>query len=177
MWQRSGRAARAPGTEAVAVLFAESKYFDNEKEKVAKAAEARAVKAAAKVVGSEKVKRPHDVGGAAGAPAAKRQRVAGDQPTVTKNTSQTVSHSPSSAQTHGEAEMLTIYEQLRITYHTRHHHNVADSDVTSPTSSSNEPQPEMDAFINAATRPGATYRLPIMAYYENDRRSMWTLLV
>lgn len=29
--------------------------------------------------------------------------------------------------------------------------------------------PELDAFVNAATRPFKCYRLPIMAYYGNDR--------
>ncbi|KAI0083690.1 hypothetical protein BDY19DRAFT_857210, partial [Irpex rosettiformis] len=31
LWQRFGRVAREPGTEGVAILFAENKYFDDSK--------------------------------------------------------------------------------------------------------------------------------------------------
>lgn len=33
LWQRFGRGARGPGTEAVAIFLVESKYFDEEREK------------------------------------------------------------------------------------------------------------------------------------------------
>ena len=57
LWQRFGRAARGFGTEAVAVLLAESKYFDDTKEKVAKAAKARLLKAAERAQKQERLKR------------------------------------------------------------------------------------------------------------------------
>lgn len=177
LWQRFGRAARGPGTEAIAVLFAESKYFDEEKEKAAKAAEARAAKAATKAVDSEKGKRSREASDIGDATASKRQRVSGDQSTAESHgVGQTASNSPptvTESPRTSDAASLTVYEQLRIKYRA---HSMVGS--VAPTqlvvTPSSEPRPEMDAFINAATRTGCCFRLPIMAYYENDRRSKYS---
>lgn len=170
LWQRFGRAARGPGTEAIAVLFAESKYFDDEKEKAAKAAEARAAKAATKAAGSEKAKRSREASDVGETAASKRQR--GDQSTA-ESIGQTASSLPPTAAESlraSDADSLTIYEQLRLKYRAQ---VMPSSIVPVPpvVTTSSEPRPEMDAFINAATRTGCCFRLPIMAYYENDRRS------
>lgn len=42
LWQRFGRAARDPSLDAVAILFVEAKYFDDEKEKKTRAQKRKA---------------------------------------------------------------------------------------------------------------------------------------
>ena len=42
LWQRFGRAARDPSLDAVAILFVEGKYFDDEKDKRTRAQKRKA---------------------------------------------------------------------------------------------------------------------------------------
>ncbi|EIW61392.1 P-loop containing nucleoside triphosphate hydrolase protein [Trametes versicolor FP-101664 SS1] len=57
LWQRFGRAARGPGTEALAVLIVEPKHFDDEKEQAAARAQKRQETEARKAVQKESAKR------------------------------------------------------------------------------------------------------------------------
>ncbi|KAI0331424.1 P-loop containing nucleoside triphosphate hydrolase protein, partial [Cubamyces sp. BRFM 1775] len=57
LWQRFGRAARGPGTKAVAILFAESKFFDEDRAEAAKRAEKRKRAAEKAIVDKEVNKR------------------------------------------------------------------------------------------------------------------------
>ncbi|KAI0681881.1 P-loop containing nucleoside triphosphate hydrolase protein [Cytidiella melzeri] len=143
LWQRFGRAARGAGTEAVAVLFAELKYFDDTKAKAAKAAEVRAVKAAQKAIRGEKSKRSLD--SPANAPTRKKQK-----------TSDRGLSPPDATDTHGaSAGVLSMYEQLRITYQEialKNNKTSARVKVTDmPLDASMTVGPEMDHFVNAAT--------------------------
>lgn len=184
MWQRFGRAARGPGTEAIAVLLAESKYFDDTKEKAAKAAEVRAQKALQKAEKKEKAKRA--ASSTEAGPSAKRQKTAhasSETPTTDDNAPILIEDLSSAAQAPlspaepqaGSAEStpsLTVYEQLRVSYGKK---STGNNDIRVPDAPDDsigvQIKPEMDNFINAATRPYKCYRVPIMAYYENDRRS------
>ncbi|KAI0692168.1 P-loop containing nucleoside triphosphate hydrolase protein [Cytidiella melzeri] len=56
LWQWFGRVSRGPGTEGVAVLFAEGKHFNNMKEKAALAAEAKKKAQEARASEAEKQK-------------------------------------------------------------------------------------------------------------------------
>ncbi|KAI0635614.1 P-loop containing nucleoside triphosphate hydrolase protein [Trametes polyzona] len=57
LWQRWGHAARAFGTRALAILFVESKYFDDEKEQAAARAQKRQAAVASKAARKEANKR------------------------------------------------------------------------------------------------------------------------
>ncbi len=74
LWQRFGRAARDLNREAVAVLFVDAKYFDDEREEAAKRAQKRKENATKKAAEKEHRKRPRDAEGALAEHASKRHR-------------------------------------------------------------------------------------------------------
>ncbi|KAI0084797.1 P-loop containing nucleoside triphosphate hydrolase protein [Irpex rosettiformis] len=180
LWQRFGRAARGPGTEAVAVLFAEAKYFDDEKEKAAKATVARAAKATAKATAREKEKRPLE--DASNRSIIKRSRIPDLQAGADKegqvlfesgmDDNRCCDDDANAGFPLSEPGQLTVYEELRTKYKaqlTKEKISTSTKPDGIGSSPSAEVKPEMDAFINAATRIGHCFRLPVMAYYENDR--------
>ncbi|KAI0685473.1 P-loop containing nucleoside triphosphate hydrolase protein [Cytidiella melzeri] len=134
LWQRFGRVGRGPGTEGVAILFAESKYFDDAKEKAANAAEAKKQARGAKISAAEKAKRKHDI-------------------------SEIDSESRKRARTAETSEDLAASENREQRGRAK---KTAEPAVVI--------MPEMDNLINAATRPFQCYRVPVAAYYQNDRR-------
>lgn len=192
MWQRFGRAARGPGTEAVAVLFAESKYFDDSKEKAAKAAEARALKAKQKAEKQEKAKRAAPTSTTEPSAPTKRQKtvhtVENNTAAVTVPTridadalvasssdhaqSLPITMTPVPGQASCSNTVLSVYEELRISSKKARasHHTTTSATPSEDDTGTIKISPEMDSFINARTRSYNCYRVPVMAYYENDRR-------
>ncbi len=74
LWQRFGRAARDLNREAVAVLFVDARYFDDEREEAAKRAQKRKENASKKAAEKEQRKRPRDAEGALAEQGSKRHR-------------------------------------------------------------------------------------------------------
>lgn len=168
LWQRFGRAGRGPGTQAIAILFAESKYFDEAKNKAAQSEAQRASERVEKATEQERGKRKRQ--NSASHEPSKRAKVTHDPPDENANTEQHTSspdEGPSSSQ-----EELSIFEQLRVGYAAA---MPTDSQQRGRVKRTYDVQaqlvgPEIDALINASTREYQCYRVPIMAYYENDRR-------
>ncbi|KAI0669881.1 P-loop containing nucleoside triphosphate hydrolase protein [Trametes maxima] len=161
LWQRFGRAARGPGREAVAVLLAEPKYFDEEKAAAEKRAEARAEKRKEgeliKATTAEQRKRKH-------AEDETEESTGDKRPSVRQRMADGQVDSESAGLQMPE---LSQYEQLRIAYKTswREAETVPRKRVTESAVLS----PELDNLVNVATRPFKCFRVPITAYYENDR--------
>ena len=164
LMQRFGRAARGAGTEGIAILFAENKYFDEAKERAAKAAEARRKVHQEKASRIEKRKRDsinnttHQ----------KRRHVNTESSSPAANACAMLSNVPAQS----EVAQLSIFEDLRIRYTTESTAGALGSDSVKTLKPENTLQigPEMDNLINAATRPFQCFRTPVTAYYENDRR-------
>ncbi|KAI0699968.1 P-loop containing nucleoside triphosphate hydrolase protein [Cytidiella melzeri] len=134
LWQRFGRVGRGPGTEGVAVLFAESKYFDDTR---AKAAERTLTELDANST----------------------NRLCTDNLLA-----------PSATATNGNNSVLSVYKSLRVEYY-QSAAGISAKHVTSGKTSHHVGiVPEMDNLINASTRPFRCYRVPIMAFYQNNRR-------
>lgn len=184
MWQRFGRVARGPGTEGVAILFAEDKYFDDAKEKARLAAEAKKQAQEEKARNIEK--RKHEQAQAARQrrpqsaddqspteaflPASNNHRNGPENSSVDAAPAQHMSTDPN---TSASSSSLSVHDMLRIEY------TQAQIEIDARTKRGKEKEvdgttlavsPEMDSFINAATRTFACYRVPINAYYQNDRR-------
>ncbi|KAI0704919.1 hypothetical protein BC835DRAFT_1410257 [Cytidiella melzeri] len=137
LWQCFGRVGRGPGTEGVAVLFAESKYFDDTRAKAAKAAEQTLTELDADST----------------------NRLCADNLPA-----------PAATATNGNGGDLSVYKTLRVEYG-QSAAGISAKQVTSgKTSHHVDIDPEMDNLINAPTRPFRCYRVPIMAFYQNDRR-------
>ncbi|OJT09442.1 hypothetical protein TRAPUB_13660 [Trametes pubescens] len=168
LWQRIGRAARGPGTEAVAVVLVESKYFDEEKEMAAKRAEKRREKRKEaevnKAVAAEQRKRKRAEGpGEDGDESTSRSRLRPDQAAA--------SAAESSDAVHNIAVMSEC-EKLRVEYKSSQAAAAKAAAAAAKSKSKKgdiELSPELDNLVNAATRPFKCYRTPIQAYYENDR--------
>ncbi|KAI0674174.1 P-loop containing nucleoside triphosphate hydrolase protein [Trametes maxima] len=165
LWQRFGRAARGPGREAVAVLLAEPKYFDEERAAAEKRAEARAEK-----------RKEGELKKATAAEQRKRKRAEGETDETTGDSRPAVrprvgADSPvTSDSVEPRTSNVSKYEQLQIMYKTSRR----ETEDTAPkkrkaTTESAALSPELDSLVNAATRPFKCYRVPITAYYENDR--------
>ncbi|KAI0682720.1 P-loop containing nucleoside triphosphate hydrolase protein [Cytidiella melzeri] len=154
LWQRFGRVGRGPGTEGVAVLFAESKYFDNTRAKAAQAAEVKNRVKEARANEAETRKR-----------------------TLTELNADSTNRlcadnlpAPAATATNGNNGVLSVYESLRVEYY-QSAAGISAKHVTSGKTSHHVGiVPEMDNLINASTRPFCCYRVPIMAFYQNDRR-------
>lgn len=190
LWQRFGRVARSPGSEGVAILFAEDKYFDDSKAKALHAAEARTK--AQQVRATKAEKRRY-----AGAEAEAQKRTRSDhllspeplQPITNEArvddhlfTTQRSHHSASVISTSASLSSLenpekppSVYVALRSEYAQA---VVGVDEVEKQGKRSNKgtllniTQPEIDNLVNAATRPFGCYRIPINAYYRNDTRGI-----
>ncbi|KAI0641185.1 P-loop containing nucleoside triphosphate hydrolase protein [Trametes meyenii] len=166
LWQRFGRAARGPGTEAIAVLFAEAKYFNQEKESAAKRSEDRKHAAEKKSAEMElkKRKRSNDD--------AKRIEVPSDsiEPEGADVINSTRTHRDTAAR-EGPAA-LTEYEQLRVSYRQARPACLLKQASREKSRGQNkqlqELSAEMDNLVNASTRRFKCYRTPITAFYGND---------
>lgn len=112
LWQRFGRAARGPGTEAIAVLIVEPKYFDEEKEKAAKRADKRKDDEAKKAAAKEQSKRKRgEDEEAADRPTNRARTVTVDVPTAVSANQESSSGAASTS-----ATGLSKYEELRVAY-------------------------------------------------------------
>lgn len=204
MWQRFGRAARAPGKEALAVLFVDPKYFDEEKEAAKLRAEKRQVASQRKAELQETKKRKRSGVGASrsevgeGGRAGKRARAldkhqpAPEQearapaqvaraevaPAAAPASSSAAAHSAGEHRlSHGTAASgLSELETLRVLYNSRAGQDGMEARSGKKSKKSDmgdctKIAPELDCFINAATRAFKCYRKPINAFYENDRLS------
>ncbi|KIP02702.1 hypothetical protein PHLGIDRAFT_78720, partial [Phlebiopsis gigantea 11061_1 CR5-6] len=154
LWQRFGRAARDAKREAIAILFVEAKYFDEDREKATERArkeeKRRANRAAQKEIGKRK---------------------AGDQEQerVTKRsrrTGTTKGDGGSDTDLEVDGERLSLFEKLRVEYLQKM--PKAQADKVKKTSSDGI-GPELDNMVNARGRGIGCYRAPITAFYENDR--------
>lgn len=160
LWQRFGRAARGTGTIGIAILFVEAKYFDEEKEKAAENAAKRAEKASEKAAEREKRKRKQ---GENQEGARKRARTSGgDAPATTVPASEGPVEKPE----------LSPCEQLRVEYRkVAQIRSASRRQSMQPQKGGNKPNeiaPEIDNLINADRRGFRCFRVPIMAYFEND---------
>ncbi|KAI0682463.1 P-loop containing nucleoside triphosphate hydrolase protein [Cytidiella melzeri] len=137
LWQRLKRVGRGPGTEGVAVLFAESKYFNDSCAKAAKAAERPLTELNAESTNC---------------------LCADNLP------------APAATATNGNDSVLSVYEALRVEYH-QSAAGISAKQVTSGKISHHvDIVPEMDNLINALTCPFCCYRVPIIVFYQNNRR-------
>ncbi|KAI0332527.1 P-loop containing nucleoside triphosphate hydrolase protein [Cubamyces sp. BRFM 1775] len=174
LWQRFGRAARNPHREALAVLLADAKYFDEEKEAARKRAEKRREATIARAQQSESGKRKRmessDMAGQVSGAGRGQKRARRETPSEVTVAQAVAGESGSSAS-------LTEYESLRVTYRTSHSQEAPSAqkgrkgnvgDVRNASNVGNITD-EVDCLINAATRPFRCYRKPITAFYENDR--------
>ncbi len=175
LWQRVGRAARGAGREALAVLFVNAKYFDDEKEAAIKRAEKRKESAAKKAAEKEAEKRKRTDEGSG---RASKSRRAHRQNDVTENLRDESELAVRPSRSVGLLEQLSEYERLRVEYKqvVRARQVAEVQKKRARTAAITESlAPELDHLVNAATRPTKCYRKPIMAYYENDRLSMCCL--
>lgn len=171
LWQRIGRAARGPGTEAVAVIIAEPKHFDEEKEAAIKRAEKRKEKRketeVKKAVAAEqrKRKRAEDPGEEVESGRASGSRLRPDQAVdITAGTSE---NGPSGAV--AAAPVMSEYEKLRVEFKSSQAKAAKPGASKAKKVESGVLSPELDNVVNAATRSFRCYRIPVQAYYENDR--------
>lgn len=192
LWQRFGRAARGQGTTALAVLLAESKYFDDEiataRKRVKKRGEAKKRNAQEKELG----KRQRGMDGRRGA-AAKRARADGpgmepnvlesdsdnsDDPSVSdgpnnyNSTDELFQEAPDEQMDLDRGGDLSVCESLRVLF-CQARLVIKSKGKWKGKRSADELEapiaPELDNLINAASRSFKCYRKVIMAYYENDR--------
>ena len=64
---------------------------------------------------------------------------------------------------------LSAHESLRVAFAGARSQVVAQKKQAEKDEDKKEPEPEMDALINARTRAHKCFRAPITAFYENDR--------
>ena len=168
VWQRFGRAARGPGTLALAVLLVESKYFDDEKAKAEERDRKKDERLLKKAAEKEQGKRKRGESTTT-YPASTRQRL--DVPLPSSPLASTVYPGLSRGGPSAGGE-LSKFEQLRVDF------KVASS-APDPASQKKKKgkqaeksegmSVEMDNLVNAGTRPFKCHRAPITALYANDR--------
>lgn len=188
LWQRFGRATRDPDLEAVAILFVEAKYFDEEREKKTRSQKRKAeqqlerqkkkarTKSASQPSSSRESGHPQAVdvplqgsqdsgsGGEVGArplDCSVPQGSSQEQPAeLTLEEASGVGHVGGKL-----AAIATLRGEFAAAYtlkktEKRRKKKAGEEEVLSP---------ELDTLVNAATRPVKCYRAPVMAYYGNDR--------
>ncbi|CDO72245.1 hypothetical protein BN946_scf184970.g97 [Trametes cinnabarina] len=164
LWQRFGRAARDPNREAIAVLFADAKYFDEEREAARKRAEKRRQAALARAERVESGKRKRIENAQTGSEElreAKRSRA--DEQVPTGLGAARVQHSDVS-QVADLSEGLSEYDKLRVSYKTGQSHEETASQAAKKgkkgggASRSSTVVVELDCLINAATRAFRCYQ-------------------
>ncbi|KAJ3476192.1 hypothetical protein NLI96_g11327 [Meripilus lineatus] len=172
LWQRFGRAARGMGSIGIAILLVEAKFFDDEKVKAAERMAKRAEKASEKVAEKEKRKRKR---GGDTEESRKRARTSreGTQENTDPTVEEPVEEAVLSIEEPVEEAVLSTCEQLRVEYRAR---TVTVQSArllrARPQKKGPKPEdlaPELDNLINADCRSFRCFRVPIMAYYENDR--------
>ncbi|KAI0688583.1 P-loop containing nucleoside triphosphate hydrolase protein [Cerioporus squamosus] len=179
IWQRFGRGARGPGTEAVAVLFVDAKYFDEEREAAAERAAKRKEKDAKKAAEAEKNKRKRLEGAPEEGRSKKRARRGNEltdggvaQHVRGSDGAQAAAGPSASDSTPPGQGDLSAFEQLRVLYRqdSRKDQEERRGKSKKGTAATETLAPEVDSLVNAATRAHIKcYRKPITAYYENDR--------
>ncbi|KAI1787586.1 P-loop containing nucleoside triphosphate hydrolase protein [Ganoderma leucocontextum] len=159
VWQRFGRAARDLSRTALAVLFVDAKHFDDEKIEAAK----RKEKAEQKALEEEVGKRARGDGNL------KASQGHGADDVIARRTDTdraVIAHATSN----GTGPELTACEKLRVLYKQAMAKSCEQRGRTKKTGVEGQLGPEMDILVNAGTRAGlGCYRVPIMAYFENDR--------
>ncbi|PIL23292.1 transporter [Ganoderma sinense ZZ0214-1] len=194
LWQRFGRAARGPGTVALAILIVESKYFDAEKSVAEQNEKKKKDKQLQTVTRNEQGKRKRSESTSAPGVASTRRRLqpegtGGSLPTgvaseiapATTPVAQQAFGSPDSpeaATTVGSgvtsvAQDLSTFERLRVEFKVASAAAPGDGQSqkkkTKGAKQDEKMGVEMDNLVNAAMRPFKCYRAPVTAYYENDR--------
>jgi superfamily II DNA/RNA helicase len=178
LWQRFGRGARSPHNSAIAILFAESRYFDDEKEKARKAKARRANVRKRGAPSEPSLTRSHKVmirTSRDGQPYAEvtsmemstsgYSLVSGSQPTV----------ATSGKEVQPELEELPVVGnnsisrcQIRRAVYDRPVVGTKARSKVQKTNSIQELEPEMDDVVNAGSRAWKCYRAPSMIYFGND---------
>ncbi|KAH9914882.1 P-loop containing nucleoside triphosphate hydrolase protein [Epithele typhae] len=203
LWQRFGRGARDLALFAVAILLVERKYFDAEAAAAAERAAKRAAKRQAKAIEQETKKRRRTEEAAVKAKKKARTESSGDAAPEARDEevmvgAEVVDLEVIDSDTEVEtavvaggvevidraeavdAELmvvdeaqLTVFEALRVAYVQTHTALAAPARKRKGAFSATPLSPELDNFVNAATRPFKCHRMPVMAYYENDRIGLW----
>lgn len=175
LWQRFGRAVWDLTRNGVAILFVEGKYIDEEKEKAVaraeKAKEARKRKAArapasphrAKVARLANTTNIVDSGGAGHVSESEDEgQVEASMPS--RGRENIARNAMRSVPNHNLDELRAEFKAERKPKASFQKKRSAEDIVSA----------EMDALINAATRPQyRCYRIPIMAFYANDKTGMF----
>ena len=151
LWQRFGRAVRNAALQGIAILIADAKHFDANKERKANLAESKKRKAEGNVDGKEE-------------PPTKKGRVQKTGP----GSATAIPSIPVPAADSQRVKVLTEeqkqqYEEMRLLYNRR-----PAAGCRGPQNKVSEPEPAMLAFINAKTRPHLPcYRTPIDVCFGN----------
>ncbi|KAH9929414.1 P-loop containing nucleoside triphosphate hydrolase protein [Fomitopsis serialis] len=193
LWQRFGRAARDLTLNAVAILLVDGRYFDEEKEKKQRAAEKAAEKAAKKrkavndpAQKPTKRARTNDTPGTSAATATssitniEQQREAASETEsadatrppaggVSEDQGRGSSQEPPQrgAGVGSQVDLASLRADIEAARLSSRQGGARKGKKTDQETS--ELSAELDALVNAATRPHRCYRAPIMAYYRNDQ--------
>ncbi|KAI1781685.1 P-loop containing nucleoside triphosphate hydrolase protein, partial [Ganoderma leucocontextum] len=157
LWQRFGRAARGAGTEGLAILIVDGKHFDEAKA----AAQARDKK---KKDTAEKKATEREQG--------KRKRAESASTAVAVSRRRVGSHADQTVAPSLPVEVVPMskYEELRVQFQLSAPRVIPSGKKSVKGGGKTEViGPELDNIINAGTRPFQCYRVPITAFYENDR--------
>ncbi|KAI1784996.1 P-loop containing nucleoside triphosphate hydrolase protein [Ganoderma leucocontextum] len=164
LWQRFGRAARGPGTHALAILIVEAKYFDEQRAAAEERTRKKDERELKKATDREQGKRKR-AESASTHTASTRRRLEPPAPALPAAESLVASGEPS---VDGE---LSQFELLRVEF------KVASGGSGTASHKKKGKQAEksegmgveMDNLVNAGTRPFRCHRAPITALYANDR--------
>jgi len=157
LWQRFGRAVRNAALQGIAILIADTKYFDADRDRKAKLAETKKRKAEENVDGEEQ-------------PPTKKARVQKTLPVKSVGTSGTTAI-PSILVTAADPQRVRAltdeqkqqYEDMRLLYNRR-----PAAGAQGQQNKVSEPELAMLEFINAKTRPHLPcYRTPIDVCFGN----------
>ncbi|KAI0636166.1 P-loop containing nucleoside triphosphate hydrolase protein [Trametes polyzona] len=171
LWQRFGRAAREPEREAIAVLFVDSKYFDEEKEAARKRAEKRRAAEELKAVEQVSRKRKRTTGEEDGSCAAPSE--AGSRVTILEEASDLERMEAHPDVSFSDVDRLRVFFQTSGASRPAQVRKKARGRSTAGTEDGDEERldAELDCLINAGSRHFRCYRKPVTAYFENDRVS------
>ena len=153
-------------------MFAEPKFFDDEREAAARRTEKRKETAEKKAAEKEASKRKR--GGEDGGRARKTCHTCGQNDVTEEQCDESrVAVRPVRNKT--LLEELSEYERLRVEYEQAvgaARATQEDRKKSAKAACIDNLAPELDHFVNAAMRSTKCYRKPIAAYYENDRIGM-----
>lgn len=204
LWQRFGRAACDPMLWAVAVLLVEPKFFDEEKEKAKTRVEKRAVKRmAAELTKEGPSKRARTVTAQTAAPPASAAQSSSVDAVPVSNQDlersvESAAEGNDEAETEasrgisqeqapsGMSELNVAPTPARVIDIAALRADIEAARVVQTSVKKKGPKkaqdtgelaPELDALINAVTRPFRCYRTPITAFYGNDRIGRYGLVL